>query len=202
MIPTADFPQLCESFFTKRLMAQRKASQHTISSYAHTFRLLVKFAHIRLGQPPSKLSLAELDAPFLAEFLDDLEANRSNDARSRNARLAAIRSFYHYAALEAPQHSGLIQRVLAIPYKRLSRRPVDYLTQSEVEALLSVVDKDTWIGRRNHAILLTAVQTGLRLSEITGLRQQDVSFGSGAHVRCQGKGRQVATNPATDSSPS
>lgn len=195
MIPTADFPQLCESFFTKRLMAQRKASQHTISSYAHTFRLLVKFAHKRLGRPPSKLSLAELDAPFLAEFLDDLEANRSNDARSRNARLAAIRSFYHYAALEAPQHSGLIQRVLAIPYKRLSRRSVDYLTQSEVEALLSVVDKDTWIGRRNHAILLTAVQTGLRLSEITGLRQQDVSFGSGAHVRCQGKGRKERCTP-------
>jgi integrase/recombinase XerD len=195
MIPTADFPQLCESFFTKRLMAQRKASQHTISSYAHTFRLLVKFAHKRLGRPPSKLSLAQLDAPFLAEFLDDLEATRSNDARSRNARLAAIRSFYHYAALEAPQHSGLIQRVLAIPYKRLSRRPVDYLTQSEVEALLSVVDKDTWIGRRNHAILLTAVQTGLRLSEITGLRQQNVSFGSGAHVRCQGKGRKERCTP-------
>jgi integrase/recombinase XerD len=195
MIPTADFPQLCESFFTKRLMAQRKASQHTISSYAHTFRLLVKFAHKRLGRPPSKLSLAQLDAPFLAEFLDDLEATRSNDARSRNARLAAIRSFYHYAALEAPQHSGLIQRVLAIPYKRLSRRPVDYLTQSEVEALLCVVDKDTWIGRRNHAILLTAVQTGLRLSEITGLRQQDVSFGSGAHVRCQGKGRKERCTP-------
>jgi integrase/recombinase XerD len=195
MIPTADFPQLCESFFTKRLTAQRKASQHTISSYAHTFRLLVKFAHKRLGRPPWKLSLAELDAPFLAEFLDDLEATRSNDARSRNARLAAIRSFYHYAALEAPQHSGLIQRVLAIPYKRLSRRPVDYLTQSEVEALLCVVDKDTWIGRRNHAILLTAVQTGLRLSEITGLRQQDVSFGSGAHVRCQGKGRKERCTP-------
>jgi integrase/recombinase XerD len=195
MIPTADFPQLCESFFAKRLIAQRKASQHTISSYAHTFRLLVRFAHKRLGRPPSKLSLAELDAPFLAEFLDDLEATRSNDARSRNARLAAIRSFYHYAALEAPQHSGLIQRVLAIPYKRLSRRPVDYLTQSEVEALLCVVDKDTWIGRRNHAILLTAVQTGLRLSEITGLRQQDVSFGSGAHVRCQGKGRKERCTP-------
>lgn len=157
--------------------------------------MLVKFAHKRLGRPPSKLSLAELDAPFLAEFLDDLEATRSNDARSRNARLAAIRSFYHYAALEAPRHSGLIQRVLAIPYKRLSQRPVDYLTQSEVEALLCVVDKDTWIGRRDHAILLTAVQTGLRLSEIAGLRQQDVWFGSGAHVRCQGKGRKERCTP-------
>lgn len=148
MIPAADFPQLCELFFAKRLVAQLKASQHTISSYAYTFRLLVKFAHKRLGRPPSKLTLAELDAPFLAEFLNELETTRHNDARSRNARLAAIRSFYQYAALEVPQHAELIQRVLAIPYKRLSRRPVDYLLQSEVEALLCVVEKDTWLGRR------------------------------------------------------
>ncbi len=131
MTPSADFSRLCESFFAKRLMAQRKASHHTISSYAHTFRLLIKFAQKRLGMPPSKLTLAELNAPFLVDFLDDLEATRGNDARSRNARLAAIRSFYHYAALEVPQHSGLIQRVLAIPYKRLSRRLVDYLTRSK-----------------------------------------------------------------------
>ena len=111
-----DFSVLCESFFAKRLMAQRKASQHTISAYAYTFRLLLKFAQKRLGIPPSKLTLADLNAPLLAEFLDDLEVSRTNGARSRNARLAAIRSFYHYAALEAPQHSGLIQRVLAIPY--------------------------------------------------------------------------------------
>jgi integrase/recombinase XerD len=195
MRPNPDFAQLCESFFTKRLMAQRKASEHTISSYAHTFRLLTKFAQQRLGISPSKLSLAELNAPFLVEFLDDLEASRGNDARSRNARLAALRSFYHYAALEVPQHSGLIQRVLAIPYKRLARHLVDYLSRSEVEALLSVADKKTWLGRRNHAILLTAVQTGLRLSEITSLRQQDVSFGTGAHVRCQGKGRKERCTP-------
>ena len=177
-------------FLRKRLIAQRKASQHTISAYAYTFRLLLKFAQKRLGIPPSKLTLADLNAPLLAEFLDDLEVNRTNGARSRNARLAAIRSFYHYAALEAPQHSGLIQRVLAIPYKRLSRRLVDYLTRPEIEALLGAADKKTWVGRRNHAILLTAVQTGLRLSELTGLRQQDVFFGVGAHVRCEGKGRK------------
>jgi site-specific recombinase XerD len=176
-------------------MAQRKASPHTISSYAHTFRLLIQYAQKRLDKPPSKLTLAELNAPFLVEFLDDLEATRGNDARSRNARLAAIRSFYHYAALEVPQHSGLIQRVLAIPYKRLSRRLVDYLTLSEVEALLGVADKSTWFGRRNHAIILTAVQTGLRLSEITGLRQQDVSLDVGAHVRCEGKGRKERCTP-------
>jgi site-specific recombinase XerD len=127
--------------------------------------------------------------------LDDLEVSRANSARSRNTRLAAIRSFYHYAALEAPQHSGLIQRVLAIPYKRLSRRLVDYLTRPEIEALLGAVDKKTWVGRRDHAILLTTVQTGLRLSEITGLRQQDVFFGVGAHVRCEGKGRKARCTP-------
>ena len=179
-------------FLRKRLIAQRKASQHTISAYAYTFRLLLKFAQKRLGIPPSKLTLADLNAPLLAEFLDDLEVNRTNGARSRNARLAAIRSFYHYAALEAPQHSGLIQRVLAIPYKRLSRRLVDYLTRPEIEALLGAADKKSWGGRRDHAILLTAVQTGLRLSEITGLRQQDVFFGVGAHVRCKEKGARSA----------
>jgi integrase/recombinase XerD len=190
-----DFSVLCESFFAKRLIAQRKASQHTISAYAYTFRLLLKFALKRLGVPPSKLTLADLNAPLLAEFLDDLEVNRANGARSRNARLAAIRSFYHYAALEAPQQSGLIQRVLAIPYKRLSRRLVDYLTRPEIEALLGATDKKTWLGRRDHAILLTTVQTGLRLSEITGLRQQDVFFGVGAHVRCEGKGRKERCTP-------
>jgi integrase/recombinase XerD len=190
-----DFSVLCESFFAKRLIAQRKASQHTISAYAYTFRLLLKFAQKRLGIPPSKLTLADLNASLLVEFFDDLEVNRTNGARSRNARLAAIRSFYHYAALEAPQHSGLIQRVLAIPYKRLSRRLVDYLTRPEIEALLGAADKKTWVGRRDHAILLTAVQTGLRLSELTGLRQQDVFFGVGAHVRCEGKGRKERCTP-------
>ena len=127
--------------------------------------------------------------------MDDLESNRSNGARSRNARLASLRSFYHYAALEAPQHAGLIQRVLALPYKRLTRRLVSYLTRPEVEAILASVDKSTWVGRRNHAMLLLAVQTGLRLSEITGLRQKDVVLGRGAHVRCEGKGRKERCTP-------
>ena len=140
MKTTPDFSPLCQSFFSKRLIAQRKASSHTISAYAQTFRLLMTYAQKRLGTPPSKLSLAQLDAPFIATFLDDLESSRSNGARSRNARLASLRSFYHYAALEAPQHAGLIQRVLAIPYKRLTRRLVAYLTRPEVEALLASAD--------------------------------------------------------------
>lgn len=197
MKPDPDFPPLCQSFFAKRLIAQRRASPHTISAYAQTFRLLTTFAQKRLGTPPSNLSLAQLDAPFVAKFLDDLESSRSNDVRSRNARLAALRSFYHYAALETPSHAGLIQRVLAIPYKRSARRLVAYLTRPEVDALLVSVDKKTWVGRRNHAMLLLAVQTGLRLSEITGLRQNDAVLSVGAHVRCEGKGRKERCTPLT-----
>jgi integrase/recombinase XerD len=195
MKPTGDFSPLCQSFFSKRLISQRKASPHTISAYAQTFRLLMTYAQKRLRTPPSILSLAQLDAAFIAEFLDNLESGRSNGARSRNARLASLRSFYHYAALEAPQHASVIQRVLAIPYKRLTRRLVNYLTRPEVEAMLASVDKSIWIGRRNHALLLVAMQTGLRLSEITGLQQKDVVFGPGAHVRCEGKGRKERCTP-------
>jgi len=195
MRPNPDFPALCQSFFSKRLIAQHKASPHTISTYAQTFPLLTTFAQKRLRTPPSKLSLAQLDADFIAEFLDDLESSRSNGTRSRNSRLASLRSFYHYAALEAPQHAGLIQRVLAIPYKRTSRRLVPYLTRSEVEAVLGSVDKSTWIGRRDHAMLLVAVQTGLRLSELTGLRQGDGALGKGAYVHCEGKGRKERCTP-------
>jgi site-specific recombinase XerD len=197
MKPAPDFSLLCQTFFAKRLIDQRKASPHTIAAYAQTFRLLVRFAEQRLETPPSRLSLAQLDAPFLAAFLDDLEKGRSNGARSRNARLAAIRSFYHYAALEMPQYAVLIQRVLAIPYKRLARPLVGYLAREEAEALLASVDQGTWLGRRNHAILLVAIQTGLRLSEITGLRRRDVALSTGAHVRCEGKGRKERCTPLT-----
>jgi site-specific recombinase XerD len=195
MKPTPDFSPLCQSFFSKRLIAQRRASPNTISAYAHTFRLLAAYAQKRLGTPPSELSLAQLDAPFLAGFLDNLESGRSNSVRSRNARLASLRAFYHYAALEAPRHASVIQRVLAIPYKRFTRRLVCYLTRPEVQALLGSVDKSSWVGRRNHALLLLAVQTGLRLSEITALRQKDVVLGHGAHVRCEGKGRKERCTP-------
>ncbi len=197
MKPSSDFSVLCQSFFSKRLILQRQASPHTISAYAQTFRLLTTYAQKRLHTPPSKLLLTQLDASFIAEFLDDLESSRSNGTRSRNARLASLRSFYHYAALEAPQHAALIQRVLAIPYKRLTRRLVTYLTRPEVEAVLGSVDKSTWLGRRNHAMLLVAVQTGLRLSELTGLRHRDTVLGPGAHVRCEGKGRRERCTPLT-----
>ena len=191
----ADLAPLLESFFTQRLIAQRKASPHTVNSYRDTFSLLLKFAEKRLRCPASKLTLENLAAPFLAAFLDHLETTRSNGARTRNLRLAAIHSFFRYAALEAPQHAGLIQRVLAIPRKRYSRALVDFLTRPEIEALLSVANRNTWIGRRDHAFLLTAVQTGLRLSELTSLRQQDISLAVGAYVRCEGKGRKERCTP-------
>jgi integrase/recombinase XerD len=195
----AEFPTLLESFCTERLLAQRRVSPHTIASYRDTFRLLLQFSQKRLRKPPSQLTLADLNAPLLSKFLDDLEADRANGARSRNLRLTAIRSFFRYAALEAPEHSGLIQRVLAIPHKRQPRPLVYFLTRPEFEAILAVPNRNTWLGRRDHALLLTALQTGLRLSEITGLRQSAVSLRSGAHIRCYGKGRKERCTPLAKS---
>ena len=195
MKTSTDFPALLESYFTQRLIAQRRVSPHTIAAYRDTFRLLLHFAQKRLHKPPSQLTLEDLNAPFLGTFLNDLENHRANGARSRNLRLTAIRSFFRYAALEVPHHAALIQRVLAIPNKRQPRPLVDFLTPLEFKALLAAPDQNTWLGRRDHALLLTAVQTGLRLSEMTSLRQSDVSLRSGAHVRCQGKGRKERCTP-------
>src|SRR5216684_3673904 len=199
MKDATSFPILLESFFTKRLIAQRRASPHTIGSYRDTFRLLLQFAEKRLGKAPSRLTLEDLQAPFLGAFLDDLESARANTTRSRNLRLTAIRSFFRYIALEAPQYAGLIQRVLAIPNKRQPRPLVGFLTRPEIDALLAAPDRDRWLGRRDHALLLTVIQTGLRLAEITSIRQQDVSLASGAHVRCEGKGRKERCTPLTKS---
>jgi site-specific recombinase XerD len=197
MIPTPSLAALLESFFTKRLMKQRAASPHTISSYRDTFRLLLQFAQKRLGKPPSRLALEEIDAPLIVAFLDELEKTRGNSPRSRNLRLTGIRSFFHYPALEAPAQSAQIQRVLAIPGKRHTRTQVHFLTRPEVEALLDAPDRDLWLGRRDHALLLVAVQTGLRLSELTGLQRQDVALGTGAHLRVVGKGRKERCVPLT-----
>ena len=199
MTDSTSFPTLLESFFMKRLIAQRRASPHTIASYRDTFRLLFQFAEKRLAKAPSKLTLEDLNAPFLGAFLDNLESSRANGARSRNLRLAAIRSFFRFAALEAPQNSGLIQRVLVIPNKRQPRPLVGFLTRPEIDALLAAPDRNIWLGRRDHALLLTVLQTGLRLAEITSIRQRDVSLGTGAHVRCEGKGRKERCTPLTKS---
>lgn len=199
MTTSTPLAPLLEGFFTKRLLAQRRASPHTIASYRDTFRLLLKFAEKRLRRAPSELALEELNAPFVASFLDEIESKRSNGARTRNIRLAAIHSFFGYAALEAPERSALIQRVLAVPRKRTTRALIDFLTRPEIEALLSTPDQKTWVGRRDHAFLLTAVQTGLRLSELTGLKREDIALTVGAHVRCEGKGRKERCTPLTKS---
>lgn len=197
MNAAGDLALLLEGFFAQRLIAQRRVSPHTLASYRDTFRLLLMFAEQRLRRPPSKLMLGDLNAEFIGNFLGHLESARGNSARSRNLRLTAIRSFFQYAALKAPQHAAVIQRVLAIPRKRHVRSLIDFLTHVEMEALLAAADQQNWIGRRDHLFLLIAMQTGMRLSELTSLRSQDVVLGAGAHVRCEGKGRKERCTPLT-----
>ena len=186
---------LLERFFTQRLMQQRQASPHTISSYSETFRQFLTFTEQRLHKAPARLNFQEIDTPLIMAFLDHLEKHQGVSARSRNLRLTAIRSFFRFAAFEVPTYSAQIQRVLAIPSKRFTRTLVPFLTRAEVDALLAAPDLGTWSGRRDHNFMLLAVQTGLRLSEITGLKREDIIFGAGAHVRVIGKGRKERCTP-------
>jgi site-specific recombinase XerD len=199
MSAARSFAGLLEGFFTQRLMQQRCASAHTIASYRDTFRLLLRFAQQHLRKAPSQLALDDVDAPLVLAFLDAMEQLRGVGARTRNLRLTAIHSFFRYAAFESPEHSAQIQRVLAIPAKRFARTLVNFLTRAEVDALLAAPDPDTWSGRRDHALLLLAVQTGLRLSELTGLQRESLSLGVGAHVRVIGKGRKERCTPLSKS---
>jgi site-specific recombinase XerD len=192
-IPT--FPTLLQRFFTQRLMQQKRVSAHTISSYRDTFRLLLRFAQKRLRTSPDRLAFEKLDAPLVSAFLNELEKTRGVTVRTRNLRLTAIRSFFRFAAYEMPTHSAQIQRVLAMPAKRFDRKLIDFLTRPEVDALLDGPDKTTWSGRRDHALLLTTLQTGLRLSEVTSLQRQQVTFGTGAHLEVLGKGRKQRAVP-------
>ncbi len=191
----ATFSELLQAYFTQRLMHECSASPHTIANYRDTFRLLIGFAHRHLKKPPTALAMQDLDAAFICRFLDHLEKDRGVSARSRNVRLAAIHSFFQYVALQEPALGALAQRVLAIKSKRHIKRPIDFLTRTEAEALLVAPDQQTRSGRRDHALLLLALQTGLRLSEIIGLRCQDVALESGPHVRCTGKGRKSRSVP-------
>ena len=191
----ATFPTLLQRYFTQRLVQQRQASAHTIASYRDTFRLLLQFAQRRLHRTPSALAIDDIDAPLVVEFLDELEKTRDVTARTRNLRLTAIRSFFRFVAFEAPAHAAQIQRLLAIPAKRYARALVPFLSRAEVDALLAAPDQRTWSGRRDHALILLAVQTGLRLSELTGLHQRDLQIGTGAHVRVIGKGRKERCTP-------
>lgn len=197
MKPANNLPALIERYFTERLMRQRSVSANTIASYRDTFRLLFSFAQTRLHKPPSDLTLDDLDAPFICAFLEDLETLRCASVRTRNLRLTAIRSFFRFASFEEPGYSAHIQRVLTIPSKRHDQRQVHFLTRPEVEAILAVPDRTTWIGRRDYTLLLLAVQTGLRLSELVDLDRDAIFLGRGAHVRCLGKGRKERATPLT-----
>jgi integrase/recombinase XerD len=178
-----------QAFFTERLIGQRHASPHTIAAYRDTFRLLLAFAHQRTGIKPHALGLEDLDVKTVTAFLDHLERDRGNTPRTRNARLAAIRSLYHYAALRHPEHAATIARVLAIPTKRHDRAIVTYLTKKETAALLAAPDQTRWIGRRDHALMTLTIQTGLRVSELISLRCQDAHLARAPHVQATGKGR-------------
>jgi integrase/recombinase XerD len=191
----SSFSALLQRFFTERLMTQQGASAHTVAGYRDTFRLLLQFAKDRLGRVPSALRLEELDTEFLETFLGHLENDRGNRPRTRNHRLSALHAFFRYVSLNEPAFSMQCQRVLAIPAKRFERGPVEFLTEEESAALLSSPNAQTWIGRRDRALLLLAVQTGMRNSELTSLRCQDVELGVGAHVRCFGKGRKMRCTP-------
>jgi integrase/recombinase XerD len=186
-----------QAFFSDRLIGQRRASPHTIAAYRDTFKLLIAFAAQRTGREPSGLDLDDLDAPLIGAFLDHLEHERHNSVRTRNARLAAIRSLFKYAALRHPEHAATIERVLAIPPKRFQRALVTFLTEPEIAALLAAPDRSTWTGRRDHALLLLAIQTGLRASELIGLTRGDIQLGVGAHLSCLGKGRKQRITPLT-----
>jgi site-specific recombinase XerD len=186
-----------QAFFTDRLRRQRQASEHTVAAYRDTFKLLLTFAQRRTGKAPSQLDLANLDAALVSAFLEYLEQERGNSVRTRNARLAAVHSLFRFAALTHPQDAAVIARVLAIPPKRFDRTLVTYLTEPETDALLTAPDQSTWTGRRDHALLAVATQTGLRVSELTSLTRADAHLGTGAHISTIGKGRKQRITPLT-----
>jgi integrase/recombinase XerD len=192
-----DLAPILQGFFTDRLARQKKASPNTVAAYRDTCKLLLSFAREQTGKQPSRLSLADLDTTLIGAFLQHLEDDRGNGSATRNARLAAIHSLFSYAAPRAPEHAAVISQVLAIPPRRRERAIVSYLTPDETDALLAAPDRAAWHGRRDHALLLLAVQTGLRVSEVTGLAVHDVHLGAGPHVRCHGKGRKDRATPLT-----
>ena len=196
----SSFAPTLEAFFTERLARQRQASPKTVAAYRDGLRQLLAFVQRQLGKAPSTLDVADVDAPMIGAFLEYVEHERHNTVRTRNARLAAIHSLFRFAALRHPEHALLIQRVLSIPQKRFDRALVSFLTKHEIDALLASPDRSGWIGRRDHALLLVAIQTGLRVSELIRLCCSDVVLSTGAHVRCHGKGRKERCTPLTSQS--
>jgi len=192
---TVTLPALIQQFFTDRLCTQMAASPNTIAGYRDTFRLLLGFASEQTGKVPTKLRIEDMDFMLVGNFLAHVENQRRNSARSRNTRLAAIRSFFRFVAMKEPAHMLHCQRILAMPGKRYVRRTVEFLDREEMDALLAAPNRSTWVGRRDYAILIVALQTGLRVSEIISLRRRDIVTGTGAHIRCEGKGRKQRCTP-------
>ena len=182
-----------QAFFAERLITQRDSSPHTVGSYRDTFRLLLAFAAERTDKQACRLDIDDLDAPLIGTFLNHLEHNRGNSARTRNNRLAAIHAFCKYAALRHPEHLHTLGRVLAIPTKRYEQNTVSYLQLEEIKALLVAPDRGTWLGRRDHALMLLAILTGVRVTELTTLTIGNVSLATGAHIKVTGKGRKRRT---------
>ena len=195
MTATIGFPMLVQDFFLRRLVQQRGASARTIESYRDAFRLLLAFVEQRTGKPPCALQLSDLDAPLVLDFLDYLEAERGNSVRTRNARLAAIHSFMHYASVRDPSTLPVTQRVLAIPSKRVDRPVLGYLNREQVAAILDAPDRSTWSGHRDAVMLATTYNTGARVSEIIGLRGRDVLLDRQMAVHLHGKGRKERVIP-------
>jgi integrase/recombinase XerD len=186
---------LLEAFFVERLRRQKSASPNTVAAYRDAFCLLLRFTEGRLGKDPSRLALVDIDAPLVVAFLDSLEKERRNSVRTRNVRLAAVRSFFRFLAIREPAHGALIQRVLAIPQKRPTRRVVGFLTNPEVDALVATPDQSNWLGRRDRLLLLVAIETGMRVSEITRASIRDLTFDATTQIRCMGKGRKERITP-------
>ena len=195
MTTSATLAALLQAFFTDRLLQQRQASPHTVAVYRDSFRLLLRYAETELGRQPSDLLLEDLDVHFISGFLQHIEQERYNSSRTRNVRLAAVHSFFRYVSFREPQYALLCQQILAIPTKRYDRKPIEYLTRNEIDALIGAPDTTAWIGRRDQALLLVAIQTGLRVSELIGLRRDNFALGTGAHVCCKGKGRKQRATP-------
>jgi integrase/recombinase XerD len=190
---------LVQAFFTDHLVRQRRASQQTVASYRDTFRLLIQHLSQATGKKPSDLNLDDLQAKAIMQFLDGIERDRGNSIQTRNARLAAIRSFFRLVTLREPARLDLAAQVLAIPTKRADRRLIGYLTRPEIDAIMATPNTQTWIGRRDYAMLLTLYNTGARISEILSLRQQNLAFGATSLLHLKGKGRKErGVNPKSE----
>ncbi len=195
MSTAATLAALVQGFFTERLLHQMRASPNTVAAYRDAFRLLLRYASNTLGKEPAELAIDDLVPALVIDFLDDLESQRGNQVRTRNNRLAAIRSFFRYVAMNEPAHALQCQRILAIPQKRQQKKAIEFLEHEEIESLVAAPDPSTWLGRRDRMILLVLAQTGLRVSELTSLRRGSVVLGASAHVRCEGKGRKQRSIP-------